>query len=53
MKSVGDTPTVFFQRRLHEISGSEEQEINQLRNRHSSHGSLLSGNYIYDPSSCC
>jgi len=37
-----------FQRRLHEISGSEEQEINQLRNRHSSHGSLLSGNYIYD-----
>ena len=37
-----------FQRRLHEISGSEEQEINQLRNRHSSQGSLLSGNYIYD-----
>jgi hypothetical protein len=37
-----------YQRRLHELSGNEEQEINQLRNRHASQGSILSGNYIYD-----
>src|SRR6267142_5144826 len=37
-----------YQRRLHEISGSEEQEINQLRNRHASRGSILSGGYIHD-----
>jgi TIR domain len=37
-----------FQRRFHEISGNEEQEINQLRNQHASRGSILSGNYIHD-----
>ncbi len=37
-----------YQRRLHELSGNEEQEINQLRNRHASQGSILSGNYIHD-----
>lgn len=37
-----------YQRRLHEISGNQEQEINQLRNRHASRGSILSGNYIHD-----
>jgi hypothetical protein len=37
-----------YQRRLHEISGNEEQEITQLRNRHASQGSILSGGYIHD-----
>jgi hypothetical protein len=37
-----------YQRRLHEISGNEQQEINQLRNQHASRGSILSGNYIHD-----
>jgi hypothetical protein len=37
-----------YQRRLHEISGNEEQEINQLRNQHVSRGSILSGAYIHD-----
>src|SRR5580704_412496 len=37
-----------YQRRLHEISGNEEQEINQLRNQHASRGSIRSGNYIHD-----
>jgi hypothetical protein len=37
-----------YQRRFHEISGNEEQEINQLRNRHTSQGSILSGGYIHD-----
>ncbi len=37
-----------YQRRLHEISGNEEQEINQLRNQHASRGSILSGAYIHD-----
>lgn len=37
-----------FQRRVHEISSSEELEVNQLRNQHAARGSLLSGNYIYD-----
>src|SRR5260370_13862937 len=36
-----------YQRRLHELS-DQEQEINALRNRHASWGSLLSGNYIHD-----
>ena len=37
-----------YQRRLHEISGNEEQEINRLRNQHASRGSVLSGSYIQD-----
>jgi hypothetical protein len=37
-----------FQRRLHEISGNEEQEVNQLRNQHAARGSILSGGYIRD-----
>src|SRR5260370_17489277 len=37
-----------YQRRIHEISGNEEQEINQLRNQHASRGSIRSGNYIHD-----
>jgi len=37
-----------YQRRLHEISGNQEQEINQLRNQHASRGSILSGSYIHD-----
>jgi pyrimidine deaminase RibD-like protein len=37
-----------YQRRLHEISGNEEQEINRLRNQHASRGSILSGSYIHD-----
>jgi hypothetical protein len=37
-----------YQRRLHEISGNEEQEINQLRNQHASRGSIRSGGYIHD-----
>ncbi len=37
-----------YQRRLHEISGNEEQEITRLRNQHASRGSILSGNYIHD-----
>jgi TIR domain len=37
-----------YQRRVHEISGSEDQQINLLRNQHASKGSILSGNYIHD-----
>jgi hypothetical protein len=37
-----------YQRRFHEISGNEEQEINRLRNQHASRGSVLSGSYIHD-----
>src|SRR5260370_4195705 len=37
-----------YQRRLHEISANQEQEINQLRNQHASRGSILSGGYIHD-----
>jgi hypothetical protein len=37
-----------YQRRLYEISGNEEQEINQLRNQHASRGSIRSGGYIHD-----
>jgi hypothetical protein len=37
-----------YQRRFHEISSSEEQEINQLRNQHAARGSILSGGYIHD-----
>jgi hypothetical protein len=37
-----------YQRRLHEISANQEQEISQLRNRHASQGSIQSGNYIRD-----
>ncbi len=37
-----------YQRRLHEISGEEEQVINQLRNQHASRGTILSGAYIHD-----
>jgi hypothetical protein len=37
-----------YQRRLHEIGGDAEQEINQLRNRHASTGSILTGRYIYE-----
>jgi len=37
-----------YNRRLHEISGNEEEEIARLRNHHSSLGSILSGGYIRD-----
>jgi TIR domain len=37
-----------YQRRLHEISGNEQQEINEFRNQHASRGSILSGYYIHD-----
>jgi hypothetical protein len=37
-----------YQRRFHEVSGNEEQEINLLRNQHASRGSILSGSYIHD-----
>jgi hypothetical protein len=37
-----------YKRRLHEISGNEEQEIHRLRNQHASRGSILSGAYIYE-----
>src|SRR6267378_3123046 len=30
-----------YQRRLHEISGNEEQEINQLRNQHAAPACML------------
>ena len=37
-----------YNRRLHEISGNEEEEIAHLRNQHASRGSILSGSYIHD-----